>query len=103
MLWEALWELIFGYMSSAGIQVLSSREQMARTLGDRGAKQTGLAAFFGFVSSSCSFAALAASRSVLVKGAHPANSLAFLISSTNLVLELGIVLRVLLCGLPRRR
>src|SRR3546814_3052600 len=52
--------------------------------------------FFGFVSSSCSFAALAASRSVLVKGAHPVNALSFLIASTNLVLELGIVLWVLL-------
>ena len=69
---------------------------MGRALGDRGPKQAGLAAFFGFISSSCSFAALAASRSVLVKGAHPANSLAFLISSTNLVIELGIVLWVLL-------
>src|SRR3546814_18414156 len=76
---------------------------MARTLGERSVKQAGLASFFGFVSSSCSFAALAASRSVLVKGAHPANALAFLISSTNLVLELGTVLRVLLSGLPRRR
>ena len=96
MLWQALWALIFGYIISAGIQVLISREQMGRALGDRGPKQAGLAAFFGFISSSCSFAALAASRSVLVKGAHPANSLAFLISSTNLVIELGIVLWVLL-------
>jgi uncharacterized membrane protein YraQ (UPF0718 family) len=96
MLWQALWALIFGYIISAGIQILISREQMGRALGDRGPKQAGLAAFFGFISSSCSFAALAASRSVLVKGAHPANSLAFLISSTNLVIELGIVLWVLL-------
>ena len=65
---------------------------MARVLGDRGARKAGIAGFFGFVSSSCSFAALAASRSILVKGAHPVNSIAFLISSTNLVIELGIVL-----------
>lgn len=96
MLWQALWALIFGYVISASIQVLVTREQMARTLGQRGVKQAGLAGFFGFISSSCSFAALAASRSVLVKGAHPANSLAFLIASTNLVIELGIVLWVLL-------
>jgi len=96
MLWKALWALIFGYIISAGIQVLVTREQMAKTLGERGAKQAGLAAFFGFISSSCSFAALAASRSVLVKGAHPVNPLAFLITSTNLVIELGIVLWVLL-------
>lgn len=96
MLWKALWALIFGYLISAGIQVLVTREQMARALGERGPKQAGIAAFFGFISSSCSFAALAASRSVLVKGAHPANAQTFLISSTNLVIELGIVLWVLL-------
>lgn len=95
MLWKALWALTFGYLISAGIQVLVTPEQMARVLGKRGVKQASLAAFFGFVSSSCSFAALAASRSVLVKGAHPANALAFLIASTNLVIELGIVLWVL--------
>lgn len=95
MLWQALWALIFGYIISAGIQVLISREQMGRALGERGTKQAATAGFFGFISSSCSFAALAASRSVLVKGAHPVNSLAFLIASTNLVIELGIVLWVL--------
>ena len=95
MLWKALWALIFGYIISAGIQVLVTREQMARLLGRRGAKQAALASFFGFVSSSCSFAALAASRSVFAKGAHPVNATAFLISSTNLVIELGIVLWVL--------
>ncbi|MDJ0389049.1 permease [Roseomonas sp. E05] len=96
MLWQALWALIFGYIISAGIQVLVSREQMARLLGAKGVKETALASLFGFISSSCSFAALAASRSVLVKGAHPANALAFLIASTNLVIELGVVLWVLL-------
>ncbi|MXP66174.1 transporter, partial [Roseomonas sp. M0104] len=58
-------------------------------------RQAALASLFGFISSSCSFAALAASRSVLVKGAHPANAIAFLIASTNLVIELGAVLGVL--------
>jgi uncharacterized protein len=95
MLWKALWALIFGYIISAGIQVVVTREQMGRLLGERGTKQAALAGLFGFISSSCSFAALAASRSVLVKGAHPANALAFLIASTNLVIELGIVLWVL--------
>ena len=69
---------------------------MARTIGERGTQEGALAGFFGFVSSSCSFAALAASRAVLVKGAHPVNAIAFLIASTNLVIELGIVLLVLL-------
>lgn len=96
MLWKALWALIFGYVISGGIQVLITREQMARVLGDRGPREGALAGFFGFISSSCSFAALAASRAVLVKGAHPVNALAFLIASTNLVIELGLVLLVLL-------
>ena len=96
MLWKALWALIFGYLISSAVQVLVTRKQMGQALGERGFRQLGLAAFFGFVSSSCSFAALATSRSVLVKGAHPANALAFLISSTNLVIELGIVLFILM-------
>ena len=96
MLWKALWALIFGYIISAGIQVLVTRKQMAKILGERGPKEAGIAGFFGFISSSCSFAALAASRSILVKGAHPINAIAFLIASTNLVIELGLVLWVLL-------
>lgn len=95
MLWQALWALIFGYIVSAGIQVLVRREQMAHALGERSAGKAGLASFFGFISSSCSFAALAASRTILAKGAHPANAIAFLIASTNLVIELGVVLWVL--------
>lgn len=96
MLWKALWALIFGYIISAGIQVLVTQKQMADTLGDKGVKESALASVFGFISSSCSFAALAASRSIWTKGANPVSALAFLISSTNLVIELGIVLWVLL-------
>ncbi|MDZ3836197.1 MAG: permease [Rhodospirillales bacterium] len=96
MLWKALWALIFGYLISAGIQVLVTKQQMADLLGSRGIRQASLSGLFGFISSSCSFAALAASRSVYVKGAAAPNALAFLIASTNLVLELGVVLWVLL-------
>lgn len=49
MLWKALWALIFGYIISAGIQVLVTRQQMANVLGERGPTQAGLASFFGFV------------------------------------------------------
>ncbi len=58
MLGKALWALIFGYIFSAGIQVLVTREQMPKAPGERSAKQAGVAGFFGFISSSCSFAAL---------------------------------------------
>ena len=57
MLWKALWGLVFGYVISAGIQVLITKEEMARAIGDRGLRQASLSTFFGFVSSSCSFAA----------------------------------------------
>jgi len=95
ILWKSFWALVFGYTVSAAIQVVVTRSQMARTLGKRSWKRATLAGFFGFISS-CSFAAIAASRSVLVKGVHPINAIAFLIASTNLVIELGIVLWVLL-------
>ena len=96
ILWKALWALIFGYLISAGIQVLVTRSAMAKTLGKPTAKAGVLASFFGFVSSSCSFAALAAARSIWTKGANPINAIAFLVASTNLVIELGIVLWVLM-------
>ncbi|MEH2069689.1 MAG: permease [Nostoc sp.] len=96
ILWKSFWALVFGYIVSAAIQAIVTRSQMARVLGKRGWKQAILAGVFGFISSSCSFAAIAASRSVFVKGAHAVNGLSFLIASTNLVIELGIVLWVLL-------
>ncbi len=96
ILWKSFWALVFGYTVSAAIQVVVTRSQMARVLGKRSWKQAVLAGVFGFISSSCSFAAIAATRSVFVKGAHPINALSFLIASTNLVIELGIVLWVLL-------
>src|SRR3546814_20850854 len=83
MLWKALWALIFGYIISAGIQVLVTREQMANVLGEPGPTKAGLASFFGFVSSSCSFDALAASRSSLVKGSPPVKAPLFLPPSPN--------------------
>lgn len=95
LFWYTLWAFILGYMISAAIQVLVTREQMAGLLGERGVRPAALSGFFGFISSSCSFASLAATRTVLTKGAHPANATAFMIATTNLVIELGIVLWVL--------
>jgi uncharacterized membrane protein YraQ (UPF0718 family) len=95
LIWYTLWAFIIGYLVSAGIQTLVTREQMANVLGDKGVKQAGLATFFGFVSSSCSFADLAATRSVLSKGAHAMNAMIFMVASTDLVIETGIVLWLL--------
>ncbi len=95
LIWYTLWAFILGYILSAAIQTLVTREQMSNVLGEKGLKQMSLGGFFGFISSSCSFASLAATRSVMVKGAHPKNAISFLIATTNLVIETGIVLWLL--------
>jgi len=94
--WMALWAFCLGYLISSMIQVFITRERMRRTMGDAGPRAMALGAFFGFVSSSCSFAALSTTRALFQKGAGLAPALAFLLASTNLVIELGIVILVFL-------
>jgi len=96
LFWMAFWAFGLGYLVSSMIQVFVSREGMKRTMGESGASSVGLGALFGFISSSCSFAALATTRSLFAKGAGLVPSLAFLLASTNLVIELGIVIAVFL-------
>jgi uncharacterized membrane protein YraQ (UPF0718 family) len=92
----AFWAFGLGYLISSMIQVFVTRERMRRSMGEAGVESVGLGTLFGFISSSCSFAALAATRSLFVKGAGLVPSLAFLLASTNLVIELGIVIAVFL-------
>lgn len=94
--WMALWAFAIGYMISSLIQVFVTEKRMQRTMGDEEAKSVFLGTFFGFVSSSCSFAALATTKSLFRKGASFISSLAFLLASTNLVIELGIIISVFL-------
>ncbi|HEX6982466.1 MAG TPA: permease [Balneolaceae bacterium] len=94
--WMALWAFILGYFVSSMIQVFVTRERMRKSMGETDAKSMGLGTFFGFISSSCSFAALATTRSLFKKGASFIPSLAFLLASTNLVIELGIVIFIFL-------
>ena len=94
--WMALWAFVLGYVISSMIQVFVTKERMKQTMGEAGAKSVGLGTFFGFISSSCSFAALATTKSLFKKGAGFVPSLAFLLASTNLVIELGIVIAVFL-------
>lgn len=96
LFWMAFWAFGLGYLISSMIQVFVTRERMKRSMGDSGPKSVGLGSFFGFISSSCSFAALATTRSLFAKGAGLVPSLAFLLASTNLVVELGIVIAVFL-------
>ncbi len=94
--WMALWAFILGYAISGIIQVFVTQERMQKTMGQDDLKSVSLGAFFGFISSSCSFSALATTKSLFQKGAGFVSSIAFLLASTNLVIELGIVISVFL-------
>ncbi len=94
--WMALWAFCLGYFISSMIQVFVTRQRMKRTMGETGPRSVALGAFFGFISSSCSFAALSTSRSLFQKGAGLVPALAFLLASTNLVIELGILIFIFL-------
>ncbi len=94
--WMAFWAFCLGYLISSSIRVFVTRERMRRTMGRAGAGSVALATFFGFISSSCSFAALATSKSLFQKGAGLVPALAFLLASTNLVIELGILISMFL-------
>ena len=96
LFWTAFWAFGLGYLISALIQVLVTRDRMERAMGDDGPKAVLRGTFFGFVSSSCSFSALSTTRALFSKGAGLIPSLAFLLSSTNLVIELGIVIAMFL-------
>ena len=96
LFWMAFWAFGLGYLVSSLIQVFVTRERMRRTMGEAGPRSVALGTAFGFVSSSCSFAALATTRALFAKGAGLVPALAFLLASTNLVIELGIVIAVFL-------
>jgi uncharacterized membrane protein YraQ (UPF0718 family) len=96
MLWEILWPLILGFTLSGIVQAVVSHNAMAKTLGCDGPKCLTFATLFGIASSSCSYAAVALARSIFQKGASFVSSMAFELASTNLVIELGIILIVLL-------
>jgi uncharacterized membrane protein YraQ (UPF0718 family) len=96
MAWQVFWSLILGFALSGAVQALVSKERMRRALGRDGIREIALATGFGAASSSCSYAAAAMSKTLFKKGAALVPSLAFLFSSTNLVLELGIILWLLM-------
>ena len=94
--WMALWAFVLGYLISSLIQVFITEKRMQAAMGGKGGKSVLLGAFFGFISSSCSFSALATSKSLFQKGASFISSIAFLLASTNLVIELGIIISIFL-------
>ncbi|HLW46780.1 MAG TPA: permease [bacterium] len=96
MFWEILWPLILGFALSAAVQAFVSKRAMVRLLGDDSPRSITLASLFGFASSSCSYAAVALARSLFRRGANFTASIVFQFASTNLVIELGIIMAVLL-------
>jgi len=96
MFWETLWPLVLGFTLSGAVQAFVSRESMQKKMGDHGPASIARASGYGMVSSSCSYAASAMSKSLFVKGADFVASTVFMFASTNLVVELGIVLVVLM-------
>jgi uncharacterized membrane protein YraQ (UPF0718 family) len=96
MTWEILWALILGFALSAAVQALVRRESIVRLLGGERPRTLGAAAGLGAASSSCSYAAVALARSLFRKGASFVAAMAFEIASTNLVIELGIIMALLL-------
>jgi uncharacterized protein len=97
MTWQVAWALILGFTLSALVQAVVRKQSVTRLLGDDGPKSLTAAAGLGVASSSCSYAAVALARSLFVKGANFTSAIAFQLASTNLVIELGIIL-VLLMG-----
>ncbi len=96
MFWEILWPLVLGFALSAAVQAFVSKREMVRLLGNDSPRCITLASLFGFASSSCSYAAVALARSLFRKGADFTASIVFQFASTNLVIELGIIMAVLL-------
>ncbi|HEY8287812.1 MAG TPA: permease, partial [Acetobacteraceae bacterium] len=96
MFWKTGWSLVLGFFISAVLQAVVSKDRMRRALGHDGVKDVALASVLGAASSSCSYASAAISRTLFKKGAALIPSLAFLFASTNLVIELGIILYLLL-------
>jgi hypothetical protein len=94
--WEILWPLILGFILSGAVQAVISHRQMSKLLPDDKPKTLAIASGLGAASSSCSYAAVALARSLFRKGADFTAVMAFEIASTNLVIELGVIMVVLL-------
>jgi uncharacterized membrane protein YraQ (UPF0718 family) len=96
MTWEILWALILGFALSATVQAVVRKSTVVRLLGDDRPRTLAVAAGLGAASSSCSYAAVALARSLFRKGANFTAAMAFEIGSTNLVVELGVILALLM-------
>src|SRR6266542_3917837 len=96
MTWEVLWALILGFALSGAVQAVVSKREMRRLMPDDSPKTLAIASGLGAASSSCSYASVALARSLFRKGANFTAAIAFQFASTNLVIELGIIMALVL-------
>jgi YHS domain-containing protein/uncharacterized membrane protein YraQ (UPF0718 family) len=96
MFWDTMWALVLGFGVAGAIQAFVTRDTMQRKLGDHSFPSVARASGYGMVSSSCSYAASAMARSLFARGADFLSAMVFMFASTNLVIELGLVLLVLI-------
>jgi len=96
MAYEVWWALVLGFALSAIVQAWVPRERIEASLGRSGFGSVARATALGAASSSCSYAAIAIAKSLFQKGASAASALAFQFASTNLVVELGVVIWLLI-------
>jgi uncharacterized protein len=96
MFWQVLWPLALGFLLSAIVETLVSKQVISRLLGRDRPREVAIATALGAASSSCSYAAVAVARTLFRKGATLGNAIIFEFASTNLVFELGLVLLILL-------
>ena len=96
MFWETFWPLVLGFGLSGAVQAFVSRRSMQVKLGRLRPSAIARASGYGMASSSCSYAATAMAKSLFVKGADFVAASVFMFASTNLVIELGVVLVVLI-------
>jgi uncharacterized protein len=94
--WEILWPLVLGFALSGIVQAVVTKGEMSRLLPDSSVRTILIASGLGAASSSCSYVAIALARSLFRKGADFIAAMAFEFASTNLVLELGVILWVLM-------
>jgi uncharacterized membrane protein YraQ (UPF0718 family)/YHS domain-containing protein len=96
MVWQTLWALVAGFAISGAVQAFVARGQMVRALGSHSPAAIGRASVLGAISSSCSYAASALAKTLFARGADFTSSMVFMVASTNLVVELGVVTWLLL-------
>ena len=97
MAWITWWALVVGFAIAGGVEAWVSSEKISDLLEGNGPRELAYGSFFGFVSSSCSYSAVATAKNLFKKGASAAAALgAYMFAATNLVIEIGIVIWLLL-------